>query len=312
VKEHARRTVCAFLAAFVLLLAACGASQTGSAPGSENASEYAPAAPAPPRRVVALTSSLADLWLSAGGELVATTSDLAERDLGWDLRGVREVGGAVTVNEELILAEEPDFVVLSPTIPTHLRLAETLRAAEIPYEQVEADSFADYLAVLGRFTARTGRADLYEANGLAQQARIEALLARAPRERRPRYLLLRASSTDVKAIADSHVVCAIAEAFGAVPAADTESAVFKELSLESVVALDPDYIFVVVLGSDAAAAADALARTLTDSPLWGGLTAVREGHFAVLPKELFHFKPNRRWGDAYEELGKILYPDVFY
>ncbi|MDR2089609.1 MAG: ABC transporter substrate-binding protein [Clostridiales Family XIII bacterium] len=294
--------LCALFAALLLALNACGAQGSGSAPAE---------IPARPQRVVALTSSLADLWLGAGGALVATTSDIDERALAWDTDGLLTVGGAVHINEELILAAEPDLVLLSPTIPTHVRLTETLRAADIPFLRVEADSFDQYLDALERFTELTGRADLYEANGLAQRARIEALLARAPRERAPRYLLLRASSTDVKAIAADHVVCTIAEAFGAVGAADPANAVFKELSLESVLSLDPDYIFVVVLGSDEAAAMAALERTLTAGPLWGSLRAVRSGRFAVLPKELFHFKPNRRWGDAYEALGKILYPDIF-
>jgi iron complex transport system substrate-binding protein len=264
-----------------------------------------------PERVVALGSSLADLWLCAGGELVATTSDIAERDFGWDLTGVGEVGGAVHINTELILAEEPDLVIMSPTIPMHARFAEALRGAEIPFVQTEADSFEEYLAALKRFTELTGREDMYESNGLAQRARIDALLAKAPQDRRPTYLLLRASSSDVKAIAGDHVVCTVAEALGAVGAAGSENGVFKELSLEGVAALDPDYIFVVVLGSDADAAMLSLERALTGSPLWGSLTAIRDGRFAVLPKELFHFKPNRRWGEAYEELGKILYPDIF-
>ncbi|MDR2770909.1 MAG: ABC transporter substrate-binding protein [Clostridiales Family XIII bacterium] len=302
-KSLRRAALCALLAALFLLQGACGAPE--DAEGT---------LPARPERVVALTSSLADLWFSAGGKLVATTSDLAERDLDWDTESLPVVGGAVYINEELILAEEPDLVLLSPTIPTHVQLAEALRAANIPFVRAKADSFDEYLALLEQFTALTGRADLYETNGLAQQTRIEALLARVPQipqERRPSYLLLRASSSEVKAIAGGHTVCTIAEDLGAVGAADSENAVFKELSLEGVLALDPDYIFVVILGADTEAAAAALNRTLTAGPLWGRLKAVQTGRFAVLPKELFHFKPNRRWGDAYEELGKILYPDIF-
>ncbi|MDR2133102.1 MAG: ABC transporter substrate-binding protein [Clostridiales Family XIII bacterium] len=300
-----RAALCALSAALLLALNACGAQGTEARGTSQEG------LPAHPRRVVALTSSLADLWLGAGGELVATTSDIAERSLDWDTDGILKVGGALRINEELILAAEPDLVIMSPTIPTHLRLADTLRAAGIAFLRVEVDSFEQYLDALKRFTELTGRADLYEANGLAQRARIEALLARAPRERAPTYLLLRASSSDVKAIAGDHSVCAMAEAFGAVGAADPSNAVFKELSLESVLSLDPDHIFVVTLGSDETASMAALARALTDGPLWGSLKAVQNGRFAVLPKELFHFKPNRRWGEAYEALGKILYPDVF-
>ena len=30
----------------------------------------------------------------------------------------------------------------------------------------------------------------------------------------------------------------------------------------------------------------------------------------LLPRELFHYKPNARWGESYAYLAKILYPDL--
>ena len=41
------------------------------------------------------------------------------------------------------------------------------------------------------------------------------------------------------------------------------------------------------------------------------LSAVQEGRVYVLPRELFHYKPNARWAEAYEYLLAILYPDVY-
>ena len=32
----------------------------------------------------------------------------------------------------------------------------------------------------------------------------------------------------------------------------------------------------------------------------------------VLPKDLFHYKPNNRWGESYQYLGEILYPELFH
>ena len=40
-------------------------------------------------------------------------------------------------------------------------------------------------------------------------------------------------------------------------------------------------------------------------------TAVKNGNLVVLPKELFHYKPNDRWDDSYEYLAKIIYPEIF-
>ena len=34
--------------------------------------------------------------------------------------------------------------------------------------------------------------------------------------------------------------------------------------------------------------------------------------YIVLPKDLFHYKPNNRWGESYQYLGEILYPELFH
>ena len=43
---------------------------------------------------------------------------------------------------------------------------------------------------------------------------------------------------------------------------------------------------------------------------WKDLTAVKENRYVFLPKDLFHFKPNARWADAYRYLAELLYPDT--
>ena len=37
---------------------------------------------------------------------------------------------------------------------------------------------------------------------------------------------------------------------------------------------------------------------------------MRQCNGAFLEKELFHFKPNARWAEAYELLAKLLYPEL--
>ena len=52
-----------------------------------------------------------------------------------------------------------------------------------------------------------------------------------------------------------------------------------------------------------------LAEGIESNPAWAGLTAVKEGRYILLPKELFHNKPNHRWGASYEILADYLYPE---
>ena len=95
---------------------------------------------------------------------------------------------------------------------------------------------------------------------------------------------------------------------GCVNVADSDAALLEELSLESILAADPDYIFVVLQGSDAADAQQTLEQTLLSNPAWSSLRAVQEGRFHTLEHALYNLKPNGRWGEAYEKLADILYP----
>ena len=55
-------------------------------------------------------------------------------------------------------------------------------------------------------------------------------------------------------------------------------------------------------------ALEALENGIMANPAWSGLAAVKEERVEVLPKELFHYKPNARWADAYAYLAQLLYP----
>ena len=50
-----------------------------------------------------------------------------------------------------------------------------------------------------------------------------------------------------------------------------------------------------------------LNETLTGNPAWAGLSAVQEGRVHIMEKQLYHFKPNARWGEASEQLAALLY-----
>ena len=95
---------------------------------------------------------------------------------------------------------------------------------------------------------------------------------------------------------------------GCVNVADGSS-LLENLSLEAIIAADPDYIFAVLQGSDPTDAQQMLEATLLDNPAWSELRAVKEGRFYTLDPTLYNLKPNARWGEAYEKLAEILYTE---
>jgi iron complex transport system substrate-binding protein len=96
---------------------------------------------------------------------------------------------------------------------------------------------------------------------------------------------------------------------GAEHLAERYPSLLDELSMEIILKDDPEYIFIVTMG-DSEEALNAFDQQMAESPAWSELTAVKEGHCYVLPKELFHFKPNARWAESYAWLSEILYPGL--
>ena len=73
------------------------------------------------------------------------------------------------------------------------------------------------------------------------------------------------------------------------------------------VTLNPDFIFVVPMGNDDAAAMKALEDQTAANPAWSTLDAVQNGRYVTLDPHLFQYKPNERWDESYQVLFDALY-----
>ena len=195
-------TLCRAAAAALclLLLAGCGAASSGpaSSAGGASAAATAPAdsgaactftddlgrevtLEAAPRRVAALTGSYADIWCTAGGRdtLVASASDAwTDFDLGLG-EEVANIGGAMGVSVEELLAAAPDLVLASTNIPSNQEMLPALEAAGVDVAFFSVDTFEDYLRMLEVCTGLTGSPEAYQTYGEAVAEEIEAARARA-------------------------------------------------------------------------------------------------------------------------------------
>ncbi len=260
--------------------------------GSEIAFEVAP------ESVITLGSSLTEVWLLAGGTLVGTTSDSFDREIGLN-DGAANVGTYKEPNLEQILQLNPDLVVMSPDISGQRDIEQTLRDANITVMFSTLDSFEDYLVTLNNFTSLNNRQDLYETNGVAVQREIEENISKTSDLETKTGLLLRTSTSMLKALPSDNFAVKILEDMGITNIATNNEAILDDISIEAILKEDPYYIFLVVMGNDEEESMAKINSYISENPAWETLTAVKEGRFIVLPKELFHNKPNNRWGEAY-------------
>ena len=262
------------------------------------------------KKVVALSKSVAEMWLLSGGEISATTDD------GLELEGAKNavsVGGLTTVSLEAILSVNPELVLMTLDIPLHKKIHASLRDFGIKTYIADVKSFSDYEKVMADFTALTGRKDLYDKNVVQVKREIEKVLKKtgtpkvsttsADPTTPATYLLLRVSSAKNKVLKD-HFGNEIFQDFGLKSIVSDDSPL-DEIGVEAIVNADPDYIFVVAQG-DQKRADEAFYKAYKSNPAWAGLTAVKNDRVFMLPKELFNYKPNARWAEAYEVVGNLI------
>lgn len=264
----------------------------------------------PESRLVFGEASLAECWLLAGGMPVGVPLDAIEERALPLAADTAAVGTVKSPDLEKIAALEPDYVVLSADLSAHAQLKDSLEQMGIPCGYFRLDSFEDYRELMAQFCAVTGRADLYEENVLSVEMGIAALRDKLPEAPGLSALLLRAYSTGMKAKTDDNPAGKILKDFGLENPAESNPSLLEELSIEKIILDDPDYIFVMTMGSETEAR-EYLRANVESDPAWSGLSAVKNGRYIILPQELFHYKPNDRWDDSYEYLAKIIYPDLF-
>ncbi len=257
-----------------------------------------------PDKTAVLSESLADAWLLAGGELAATTEDAA--GILEEYPETVSLGALKSPSVETLIAEEIDLVILSAAISEHVKLRDTLVQAGITAIYFDIEVFADYEAMMGIFAEITGHDELYEEN-VGRPAEIIAEQIKRADGSQPSVLFLRAYSTGVKAKGSDSMTGQMLRELGCVNIADSDKGLLENLSMEAILEKDPDYIFVTTMGSSEQAALDMVEELLISNPAWQGLKAVQSGNYYVLPKDLFHNKPNNRWGESYQILADILY-----
>lgn len=156
-------------------------------------------------------------------------------------------------------------------------------------------------------TRLTGQGRPVSGQRAGYPGRDRPALARVPEGEHPTVLLLRAYSTGVRAKNSDNITGVMLKDLGCINIADSDSGLLEEIQMESILAADPDHIFVTTMGSSTEKALDSLTELFHSDPAWESLAAVKEGRVHILDKALFHYKPNVRWGESYEVLADILY-----
>ena len=142
-----------------------------------------------PKKVVALSASLSDVWLLSGGELCGATADVLEEEVvheNLNKKKIKNVGSVKHPDLDAVLSLKPDLVLISGNIEEQMDTAETLKKEDIPYYIVRMNTLDDFLTVLKQMTEVTGEEDNYEEYGEKAREEADYLLKQVPKGRKTR------------------------------------------------------------------------------------------------------------------------------
>jgi iron complex transport system substrate-binding protein len=263
-----------------------------------------------PENVICLYNSYLDLWDQAGGKVVGRIS--TKGFVPENAKDASIVGTMSKPDMEKIIALKPDLIIMSGN-HSQTEFTDLFKQNNIPYYAVKYTSLTEFLDVYKVFTSLTGHDELYEEKGVKIKNEIDDILAKVPKDKKPSALVLFGTSKTVKAMLPNSQVGAMLEDLGVTNIAYDAQLSDEEMqtfSMEKVVQRAPEFIFVQTMG-DVEEVKKRIADDVEANPAWGSLEAVKNNKYYYLDKELYLYKPNMRYAEAYRGLAKLLYPEVF-
>ena len=264
-----------------------------------------------PERVVVLFPSLIDIWIRNGGELVGMVEGGTGTAL--DIEGVDIVGGFGSVSMEKVISLNPELVILSANSKSHKKLTESLEENNISVIPVAYEFKDDYFKTAKLFATINDRMDLYEEEAGKIKEEKQEIIDNVPGDNKPKILIMFAASNALTASGSNSTLGEILKDLGTINIADDSNSLLndKNFSIEKIIAEDPDFIFVQTMGSDKEAIEERIKADAESNPAWSTLSAVKNDRYMVLPNDLYTYKANHRYAEAYMGLAEILYPEAF-
>jgi iron complex transport system substrate-binding protein len=265
-----------------------------------------------PQRAVVLYNSFLEVWMDNGGSVVGKL----EPTVGQEIPGVEDaeiIGKLGAISVEKVISLEPDLIIVNSTQKSQLELIPSFEGVGIPVIAIDYVGLEDYLTITRLFTALNEREDLFKSNALDIVEEIDNILSVIPEEKEHKVLLIMASAKSVSARDSSSYVGMMLEDLNTINIADNSDGALgtQNFSMEKILEEDPDFIFVQTTGSDMDATLDRLKEDAESNPAWASLSAVKNDRYVILPKDMYMFKANLRYAEAYENLANILYPELF-
>ncbi len=263
-----------------------------------------------PKRVVVLFNSFLDLWYFAGGKAVARVK--GEINVPPAAEKVEIVGTLGNPNLEKIVSLKPDLVIVNREMKNQRKINSFLTSGDIPFIEISYINYNDFLFISDLFCRING-----SVQGLKKIEKIKSdingIVSKCPDKGNPLVMITFASANSITAElpgGDTGTILKMLKAKNIATSSPVKNGSRIDMSIEKITAMNPDIMLVKMMGTQDAVQARLKDYFKSNSSL-KEIRAVKNDRVYYLPRELFMYKPNEKYPEAFEYLAKILYPVTF-
>ena len=260
-----------------------------------------------PERIVVTSASFLEPLYAVGGSVVGRPE--SKTKVPPEAKEVPRIGRVYQIDAEKIIALKPDLVILNKGM--NEKLIDTLNANYVKTLVLDMKSYEDVKREIGIFAALTGEKEKGEALVQKMDADIDAVRTSIPQEKK-RVAIIHSTGQGLSVQLDGSIAGSIAVMLGwentaaGMPALDKNPDA-APYSMETLVAQNPDIIFVTSMGEEAEIRAS-MEAMFAESPAWQSVGAIRDGRVYYLPQEMFLFSPGIEYPKAVQYMARLVYP----
>jgi len=311
-----RGLVLGIVAAALVLLSGCAGTQsTGSDSSSAFHAEITDdlgrtvTLDQKPERIVVTSAAFLEPLQAVGGDVVGRPDSKTLPDFAKDKASV---GKVYQIDVEKVLACEPDLVILNKGM--NEKLVDTLESNGIKTLVVSGKTYADVQHEISMFAQVTGEQDKGEQVLAAMEQQLTQVRDAIKDQPAPRVAIIHSTTNGLSVQLPGSIAGSVAELLGWQNTAAELKPNKKHpdtapYSLESLVAQNPDVLFITSMG-DLESIKASMQQTMQESPAWQTIPAVRDGRVYYLPQDLFLLSPGLHYPEAAAYMAHCLYPEA--
>lgn len=256
---------------------------------------------APPKAIISFSPGITEILFAIGAGPQVIAADQFS-DFPAEAKALKTRVKYTNPDVESALALNPDLVAMSRAQRTSV---ERFRTAGLPVfyapEPDTLDAVVESVRMWGQLTGHPAEAERVASDMRARIDATKAKVATVTEGPRAYYEL----SDSLFSVGDQSFIGSMLTLLKAKNVATGAPTSFPQLTAEAVISRDPQVIFL----ADAVSGGQSL-ETLKKRPGWTSISAVKEGKVYPVNQDIGN-RPGPRIVLALEELGRLLYPELF-